>query len=128
MSGFKNKQRAIRRMRAIGPAVRRGARIQMEKNAIELVETQKSFAPVDEGELRDSIRQFDTSNAERISRRVIADAKDEKGRPIANWVEHGTSRSVARPFFWPAYRLLRRRFKTRMTRQARKDIGEAIKK
>ena len=128
MSGFKNKARAIRRLRAMPPAVRKAVRAQLAKNAEELVQTVKAFAPVDEGDLQASVEQRDTSDASRISREVRVEARDERGRPYPRWVEFGTSDSQPRPFFWPAYRLKRRRFKSRLTRVARKAIEEAIKR
>jgi HK97 gp10 family phage protein len=149
--GFSNRDRLRRKMKAIPGAVRKAAREQLKKNAEELVETQKGFAPVDEGALKASIKQRDVSDSTRISRRVSAGGRSA---PYAAWVEFGTGSSdgVAprqnknyrrtvvmtkgkrahgatdpRPFFWPAYRLKRRLFKGRMTRAARKAIKEAIK-
>jgi HK97 gp10 family phage protein len=58
---------------------------------------------------------------------VSAGAKDAKGRDYAAWVEFGTSKNEAAPFFWPAYRLGRRKYKSRMTRAAKKALQEAVK-
>lgn len=41
--------------------------------------------------------------------------------------EYGTVDMPANPAFWPAWRLKRRRFKTRMSRSAKKAIQGAIK-
>lgn len=41
--------------------------------------------------------------------------------------EFGTSDHEANPSFWPAWRLKRRRFKSRMSRRAKKAIAEAVK-
>lgn len=56
---------------------------------------------------------------------IYANAKDSKGRPYASWVEHGTLNSRASPFFWPAYRSLRRRVYSRIYRAVKKSIKEA---
>ena len=56
---------------------------------------------------------------------IYANAKDSKGRPYASWVEFGTKRSAANPFFWPSYRALRRRVMGRIMRAIRKAIKEA---
>lgn len=127
MATIRNKARLLRRMQRIPPEVKKALRTQLEKNANELVQTVKNFAPVDDGLLRASVMQEDASDATKISRRVSADAKDEKGRPYGRWVEFGTTKSEARPFFWVSYRLKKRRFKSRMARAAKKAIADAVK-
>lgn len=126
MSRWEGKERALRRMTRIPQNVRRAARVQLEKNAVELVTTIKSAAPVDDGLLQSSIMQEDSSTPSRISRTVSAEARDERGRPYGRWVEFGHSGAAPRPFFWPIYRLYRRRFRTRMSRAARKAIRESF--
>ncbi len=121
---FTNRDRLRRKFKSIPVEVRKAAREQLKKNAVELVETQKRFAPVQDGDLQASIRQQDVSDSTKISRRVSAGSR---AAPYAAWVEFGTSHSEPRPFFWPAYRLKRRRFKARMTRAAKKAIAEAVK-
>lgn len=128
---FTNRDRLRRKMKAIPVEVRKAAREQLRKNAEELVETQKRFAAMSfkdpTGKLQSGIKQQDVSDSTRISRKVSASAKDEKGRDYAAWVEFGTSKSEAAPFFWPAYRISRRKFRARMTRAAKKAIAESIK-
>lgn len=72
MAGFKNAKRASRRLRAIPPLVRKQVRAQLTANAAELVRAQKAFAPVDDGDLRASIRFEDASSAGRIAMTVKA--------------------------------------------------------
>lgn len=122
--GFSNRDRLRRRMKAIPTGVRKAAREQLRKNAEELVQTQQGFAPQDAGDLKASIKQQDVSDSTRISRRVSA---GDSSAPYASWVEFGHGQAAPRPFFWPAYRLKRRRFKARMTRAAKKAVQEAIK-
>jgi HK97 gp10 family phage protein len=128
---FTNRDRLRRKMKAIPVEVKKAAREQLKKNAEELVETQKRFAAASfkdpTGKLQSGIKQQDVSDSTRISRKVSASAKDEKGRDYAAWVEFGTSKSEAAPYFWPAYRLARRKFKARMTRAAKKALQEAVK-
>lgn len=121
---FSNRDRLRRRLRAIPIAVRKAAREQLQKNAEELVQTQKGFAPVDDGALKGTIKQEDVSDSTRISRRISAGGR---AAPYASWVEFGHGQAAPRPFFWPAYRLKRRRFKARMSRAAKKAVQEAIK-
>lgn len=122
--GFSNRDRLRRKMKAIPLAVRKAAREQLKNNANDLVETMKGFAPVQDGALVSSIKQQDVSDSTRISRRVSAGSREAL---YASWVEFGTSKSAATPFFWPAYRLLRRRMKSRMSRAAKKAVQEAVK-
>lgn len=122
--GFSNRDRLRRKLRAIPVAVRKAAREQLKANAEELVQTQKGFAPTDAGALKDTIKQQDVSDSTRISRRVSA---GDASVPYAAWVEFGHGQAAPQPYFWPAYRLKKRRFKARMTRAAKKAIQEAIK-
>lgn len=128
---FTNRDRLRRKMKAIPVEVRKVAREQLKKNAEELVETQKRFAAMSfkdpSGKLQSGIKQQDVSDPTRITRKVSASAKDEKGRDYAAWVEFGTSKSEAAPYFWVGYRLLKRRFRSRMTRAAKKAVQEAVK-
>lgn len=127
---FTNRDRLRRKMKAIPIEVRKAARAQLEANAEELVETQKRLAAISfddpTGKLQAGIKQQDVSDSTRISRKVSASAKDDKGRDYAAWVEFGTSKNQAAPFFWPAYRLARRKFRSRMTRAAKKAIQESV--
>lgn len=121
-------ERLKARFAKIPPAMRDEVRIAIEKGADELVEMQKRLAPVESGELRDSIRKRDGGHG--LSVEVFTD--DFKAR----WVEFGTSAHVAggefsgaqipsipaRPFFFPAYRALRKRIKSRITRAVSKAV------
>lgn len=122
--GFTNRARLRRKLRAIPVGARKALKAQNAQNAADLVDTMKGFAPVQEGGLVSSIKHQDVSDSTRISQRVTAGARDA---PYAAWVEFGTSKSEASPFFWPAFRLLRRRMKSRMSRAAKKAVQEAVK-
>lgn len=152
MGTFTNRDRLRRRMKSIAPAVRRALKAQNAKNAADLVQTIKQFVPVDEMKLHDSVKHQDVSDSTRISQRVSA---GNKTAYYGLHVEYGTAASAAsggqlfkrqkgkdrgkrrkdkqahaatpaQPFFWPAWRLLRRRLKTRMSRAAKKAIAGAI--
>lgn len=136
MTGFTNRVRLQRRLQSIAPGVRRALKAQNAINAAEMVETAKGFAPVDEGDLKASIRHEDVSDGTKISQRVSAGGPTttkpvRKGQSAsydrANAAEYGADGSPAHPFFWPAWRLKRRRFKSRMTRAGKKAIQEAVK-
>lgn len=140
MVGFSNKKRLSRKLAAIPVEVRRALRAQNKANAAELVQTIKGFAPDGEtGELAGSVGARDISNSRKISQRVTAGGaattkpvrnSEKGGGPDYDYAlaqEYGTEKAPAQPFFWPAWRLKRRRFKSRMTRAAKKAIGGAIK-
>ena len=134
MTKFTNRVRLQRRLQSIAPAVRRALKAQNAINAAELVETVKGFAPVDDGVLKASVKHEDVSDGTKISQRVSAGGAMTT-RPVrkgqtatydyANAAEYGADGSPAHPFFWPAWRLKRRRFKSRMTRAGKKAIQEA---
>lgn len=121
---FTNRDRLRRRLKAIPVEVRKALKVQNAQNAADLVDTMKGFAPVQDGALVSSIKHQDVSASTRISQRVSAGARDA---PYAAWVEFGTSKNEPHPFFWPAYRLMRRRMKSRMNRAAKKAVQGAVK-
>nr|WP_314437611.1 HK97-gp10 family putative phage morphogenesis protein [uncultured Brevundimonas sp.] len=138
MAGFGDgKRRLSKKMAAVPKEVRKALRAQNKANANELVDTMRGFAPVRDGALVTSIKGKDVSNSQRISQRVKAGGqqttkavrKSAKGTApdydYALAVEYGTEDMAAQPFFWPAWRLKRRRFKSRMSRAAKKAIKAA---
>jgi len=99
-------------------------------NAAELVADQKSFVPVDDGDLRDSIGRSPLSSG-RIGQVVFAGGPTTT-RPVRSGVsvtydyalaqEFGRFGQHPNPFFYPAYRFKKRRFKSRITREVKKAI------
>lgn len=114
-------------------AVRIAARDALEKGAQELVDMIRSLAPVEDGFLlasigwtwgdppKGSIALDDIAPAEDPSMRIVVYAGSELAF-YARWVEFGTSKAPAHPFFWPAYRAMRSRIKSRITRAINKAI------
>lgn len=132
------------RLAKIPAKATQAARAAMEQGAEEIVTMMRRLAPVDDGELRASINwkwgdappgTFSVTTikgGKRAGQEVAAlrltiytNARDSKGRPYASWVEFGTKNSAANPFFWPAYRSLRRRVYGRIYRAVKKSIKEA---
>lgn len=105
-------------MRAIPPAVRRAVAPALDQSADELVTTQRSLAPDDPKtgppDLKTSIKWRRENELQRI---VFTD--DFKAR----WQEFGTVKMAANPFFWPAYRLKKKRLSGRIKRA----IGKAVR-
>ncbi|ASY56488.1 HK97-gp10 family putative phage morphogenesis protein [Sinorhizobium sp. CCBAU 05631] len=129
---------------AIPYRVRQRTRAAMEKGAGEIVAMAKSLAPVlsehdprrKAGALRDSIG-WTWGDAPKGSI-VLAQSASVDGERItiyagdseafyARWVEFGTQKMPAIPFFFPSYRTLRKRVKGRITREMKKAIREGAK-
>lgn len=116
-----------RRLTAMPEGVREAISGALEKNAEELVAMQKRLAPVDAGDLRDSIEWNEGAGSGRTG------VKGERGLAVvvsaggpaafyARFVEFGSQSRAARPFFFPAYRALRRRMKSRVSRAQNRAI------
>jgi HK97 gp10 family phage protein len=87
----------------------------LDKGADELVAMQKRLVPVDDGDLRDSIEK--TEGRHELAITVQAGGPEAIH---ARWVEFGTSKTSAKPFFYPSYRAIRRRIRSRVTRATKK--------
>lgn len=135
-----------RKMRAFPKKARQRIAIAMEQSAEEVVKLAKALAPVDDGDLQMSI-SWNWGNAPAGSMTLGTVRQDGKGAGnmfitiyagddrafYSRWVEFGTSPRVnggrfagtphpgtpARPFFFPAYRALRKRIRSRTTRAIR---------
>lgn len=115
----------------------------MEKGAQELVDMMKRLVPVDSGTLRDSIG-WTWGDAPDGAKVISQSGADSRGLKItvyagskeafyAMWVEFGTEAHLAggkfegaeipaqpaQPFFFPAYRSLKKRIRARIKRQTR---------
>ncbi|MGN6451246.1 MAG: HK97-gp10 family putative phage morphogenesis protein [Brucella intermedia] len=106
----------------------------METSADEIVALAKSLAPVDKGDLKDSIGWTwgKAPKGAMTLGKVQSDGVDSEftitiyaGNSeayYARWVEFGTQKMAAQPYFYPSYRALRRRSKSRVTRAVTKAI------
>lgn len=118
-----------RALRKVGPAVAKSGHDAIDKNAAEWVAAAKSAAPVDpEGGsfLRDSIRSHETDTGGQIVRAGgPTTIRQSAAGPYdyARAQEFGRADMDPNPYFWPTYRLLKRRFVSRQ----RRAISKAIK-
>jgi HK97 gp10 family phage protein len=114
--------------------VEEATRAAMEKSAEELVAMMKRLAPIDTGDLQMSI-SWTWGDAPDGAVVVGESAEDSRGLKItiyagskaayyARWVEFGTKEQPAHPYFYPAYRSLRKRIKSRTTRAMKKAIQQ----
>ena len=141
-----------RKMRMFPIRVRQEIAKAMEQSAEEIVRMAKSLAPVDDGDLQMSIG-WTWGQAPKGS--MVLGTVRQEGRGSGNmvitifagggdafyarWVEFGTSPHLnagrhagtqhpgtpARPFFYPAYRALRKRVRSRTTRAINKAARAA---
>lgn len=126
--------------KTIPARVNQAARDAMEKGANELVAMMRSFVPVQSGALRESIG-WTWGKAPKDSTEIATSEGDEKGNRItiyagnsktmvgsrnqfqlARLQEFGTVAMRSNPFFFPAWRTLRTRIRSRITREIKKAI------
>jgi HK97 gp10 family phage protein len=113
--------------------VREAAQRKIDENAAELVSLQKSLAPEDQGELVASIRYHPYASG-LIGGLVLAGG-EKTTRPVRNGVsvsfdyalaqEFGTEDLPPSPFFYPPYRINRRKYSSRVTRAISKAIRDS---
>lgn len=125
------------RMRAIPQAVKDAVKPALRDAGNETADTMERFAPEDSGKLKGSIAvtlpgrstpPYSQPGGSRIAGEleVIVTAGDTDVR-YAHLVEHGTTKAQAQPFFWPGFRLTRKRsaqrIKSAVARAVRKNWG-----
>lgn len=131
-----------------------GARVALEKNGNEAEGIIKSDAPVDDGDLRDSVGwKFGDPPPGTLGVRDAREAAANSGipehlrisifaggkkAPHAHLVHNGTAQRVTKdgedrgimppqPFFWPNIRSLRKRFRGRISREMLKGLRKGLK-
>lgn len=133
---IRNRERALRRMRAIPDAVIAKVKAQLLANAADLVVAQRAAAPADDGALRESIQYSDASDARRVRVEVRAGGPTTT-RPVRKGAsasydyalaqEFGTRNMPANPFFFPVYRGRKRRYKASLRKAAKEAVAAAIR-
>lgn len=125
--------RLERKLKAMPRAVGEAMRVAYEQNGDELVAMMKRLAPRDQGDLIDSIEwKYGDNEDSRVGVKgrfglaiVVSAGTDNEGAANhARYVEFGTPETFAQPFFFPSYRALRKRMKSRITRAQNKAIKE----
>ena len=126
-------ERLKRRMNAIPPAVREAVTPALVKSGEELVARQRALVPVNTGALHDSIEMTPPGgttppysqpggSTTAGPNQVLVTAGNEDVR-YPHLVEYGVAHAPAQPFFWPAFRLSRKRIANRIKRA----IGKAVR-
>lgn len=124
-----------RRLAAIPKAVKQAVGPALVKSGHELASRMKSLAPEDTGALKDSIEVTPAGQSTppysqpggssvAAENQVLVTAGNADVR-YPHLVEYGTADTPAQPFFWPAYRLAKKKLANRIKRAIRKAVKEA---
>ncbi|MDB5541395.1 MAG: Phage protein gp10 family [Devosia sp.] len=119
VQGLEALNRKLARMPA---AAKTQIRAALDSSADEMVSMARTLAPVLEGDLKNSIEKIDGSHELQILVRAGGGAAG-----LAYIAEYGHGKAAPRPFFWPAYRSLRKRIRSRLTRAINKAAKGAAK-
>jgi HK97 gp10 family phage protein len=115
-----------RKLNAIPKATRVEVRRVLDKSADEMVLLARNLVAVDDGNLRDTIDKQPGKHEMAVVVRAGGDATTVNGYDYALAVEHGTVDTPQQEFFWPAYRAIKKRAKSRATRAIKKAVRTAI--
>jgi HK97 gp10 family phage protein len=130
--------RLKRRMLALPKAVREAASRATVEGAEDLAKAMRNLAPVDTGELRDSIvvtpggqttppySQPGGSRAVPENAAMVTAGNADVRYP--HLVEYGTKDAAAQPFFWPAVRSKKKKIANRVKRATSKAARDGWKK
>lgn len=123
------------RLDAIPKAVKEAVQPALLKSGEELAGTMKRLAETsrDTGALIESIEvtpagqqtpaYSQPGGSQVVPENAVLITAGNSGVRYAHLVEYGTASASAKPFFWPAYRLL----KKRLTNRTKRTIGKAVR-
>lgn len=125
--------RMNRRFAAVLKNVRESVQPSLVKSGEELAGMMRQLAPEDEGDLKASIAvtapgqttpAYSQPGGSRTAKEnEVLVTVGNVGVRYPHLVEYGTSKAPAQPYFWPAFRLLRKRLENRTKRA----IGKAVR-
>lgn len=116
LESFKRKVTRLRKM--IDPDVQAG----LLKAGDVIVAEQKRLAPVDDGTLRDSIERR-LATGEKSGNQAV---RISTGVFYAPFVEFGTVKSAAQPFFFSAFRARRKQARAIINKAVRDSVKKAV--
>lgn len=128
---FSNRDRLFQQLKATVPEIDKNLRKALAEGGDEMVDKAQRLAPNDTGELDLSIEWYWSKKTQETDAKspaivISAGSTDTSDKAFyARWVEFGTVFMRRRPFFFPAYRLLRRKIRGRMTRAITKALKNA---
>lgn len=126
--------RLNRRMKAIPQAVRQAVVPALTTSGNELVSRMKALAPERTGDLKESIEAtppgqstppYSQPGGSRVAGELeVVVTAGNSGVRYPHLVEYGTADTAAQPFFWPAFRLTRKRAAGRIKRAITKAVRQ----
>lgn len=136
---IEKRERLRQRMAKIGALARVEIRKALDVSADEMSSTARSFAPVDSGDLRRSIGytfgEYKSANANVRGVNAGGGAGDrdltvtihagDQNAFYAAFVEFGRVDAAAQPYFYPAYRLTKKRVRSRISRAVKSAAQKA---
>lgn len=131
----KQTQKLSRRLKAIPVAVKKAVAPALEQSGKELVATMRNLAPEDTGDLKHSIKYtmpgdatppYSQPGGSTVAgeNQVLITAGNTDVR-YPHLVEYGTTDTPPQPYFWPAYRLKKKKLGNRIKRAIGKAVREA---
>jgi HK97 gp10 family phage protein len=120
-----NRARLAAKARALRAKVAASVTPAVQQAAELIMQTQRRLVPVDDGDLRNSIHQEPDLKSENATRVMII--AGGQPAPHARIIEFGSQRQPAQPFFFPGYRVERRRAKLLIGKAVRAAVRSAAK-
>lgn len=122
---IQNQQRLRAKARALRTKVAASVTPAVIQAAELIINTQKRLVPVDDGDLRDSIGWEQDVKSENATRLLIV-AGGQKA-PHARIIEFGRQNAPAFPYFFPGYRIERKRAKAIISKAVRNAVRSAAR-
>jgi HK97 gp10 family phage protein len=121
---IKGREKYQRQLRRLGEDVAAAARPVLARNANELANAVRRDVPVDEADLKQTVAAYVVPESKGIAWRVVEGARRATGGDgfYATFQEFGTSQHRPQPHFFPNYRRLRARFRSRLSTAIRKAL------
>lgn len=128
IGSFQRKMRALPEAvkKAVGPAALQGAQ--------EIADMVENLAPEDDGDLKNSVTvtgpggqtppYSHPGGSHSVPEGAAAVTVGSTDVRYGHLIEHGTRKMAAQPFFWPAYRTMKKRAANRIKRAMSKAIKE----
>lgn len=124
-----------RRMKAIPKAARDSIKPALMTGGYEVADSIEALAPEDEGDLKGSVAvtppegttppYSQPGGSKQVPENAVAVTVGNTDVRYPHLVEFGTRHTPAQPFFWPGFRLARKRASNRIKRAIAKAVREA---
>jgi HK97 gp10 family phage protein len=130
-----SRESLVKRLNAIPAQVKAAVVPTLMASATEIQDAMKTLVPVRTGALRDSIvvtppgqttpAYSEPGGGHTVPENAVAITAGSSAVRYGHLVEYGTEHMHAEPFFWPAYRLFKKRAATRIKRAISKSVKDA---